>query len=77
MMSMFGEIIVGLCAKHGKQNGIQIASSGWNFHLIMSLVVVVVVPTPFMVLPTLDSSPFLAKDGKQKAAECTWKKKEA
>ena len=45
----------------------------WNFHLIMSSVVVVVVPTPFMVLPTLDSSPFLAKDGKQKAAECTWK----
>jgi hypothetical protein len=29
MMSMSGEIIVGLCAKHGKQNGIQIASSSW------------------------------------------------
>jgi hypothetical protein len=66
---MSGEIIVGLCAKHGKQNGIQIASSGCNFHLIMPLVVVV--PTPLMVLPTLDSSHFLAKDGKQKAAECT------
>jgi hypothetical protein len=38
--------------------------AGCNLHFIMSLVVVV--PTPFMVLPTLDSSAFLAKDGKQR-----------
>ena len=43
-------------------------SSTWTF----TYVVVVVVPTPFMVLPTLESIIFLAKDGKQNAAECTW-----